>query len=209
MPVGVPNRRGEGEHYFAATPSAASRPGSVQLVLADLHLRLVTDRGVFSAERIDPGTRILLETVPRPPGHGHLLDLGCGYGPVALTMAARSPAATVWAVDPNERALALTEQNARAAGLPNVRACRPEDVDPAVSFAAIWSNPPVRIGRAALVALLDTWLSRLAPCAEAHLVVHKHLGSDSLQRTLIARGWDANRVTSRAGYRVLRIGRAG
>lgn len=191
--------------YFEARPEAQSRPGTVHLVLSDLDLRLTTDRGVFSADRVDPGTRILLETVPALPTHGDLLDLGCGYGPVALTMAVRAPAATVWAVDVNRRAIALTEHNARAAGLDNVRACRPAEVDPDVRFAAIWSNPPVRIGKPAMQRLLTTWLCRLAPGAEAHLVVHKHLGSDSLQRWLVEQGWPTQRTASRAGYRILRI----
>lgn len=196
-----------GSHYFEARPRTESRPGEVDVVLPDIHLRLTTDRGVFSADRLDPGTRILLETVPSPPAHGHLLDLGCGYGPVALTMAARAPAATVWAVDVNERALALTERNASAARLGNVRACDPDHVDPAIDFAAIWSNPPVRVGKPALQALLTTWLSRLAPGGDAHLVVHRHLGSDSLHRWLAEQGWSTHRVTSRSGYRVLRVSR--
>ncbi|MQA88352.1 MAG: methyltransferase [Streptosporangiales bacterium] len=191
--------------YFETSPRSPNRPGTVDLVLPDLHLRLATDSGVFSADRIDPGTRILLETVPAPPARGDLLDLGCGYGPVALTMAVRARGAAVWAVDVNRRALALTGHNARTAGLGNVRACGPEDIDPAVRFAAIWSNPPVRIGKPAMQQLLTTWLHRLLPGAEAHLVVHKHLGSDSLQRWLVEQGWSTQRVASRAGYRILRI----
>ena len=70
-------------------------------MLPGLHLALETDAGVFSAGRLDAGTRLLLDTVPAPPPAGHLLDLGCGYGPLALVLAARSPRATVWAVDVN------------------------------------------------------------------------------------------------------------
>lgn len=194
-----------GEHYFARRPRAASRPGAVDLVLPDLHLRLATDRGMFSPDRVDPGTRVLLETVPPPPAAGNLLDLGCGYGPVALTMARRSPQATVWGVDVNERALELAESNATTAGLDNVR-FRPADrIDPALRFAAIWSNPPIRIGKQALHDLLLTWLSRLTPDGRAHLVVQKNLGSDSLQRWLNEQGFRAGRIASRAGYRVLAV----
>jgi 16S rRNA (guanine1207-N2)-methyltransferase len=194
-----------GEHYFAKQPGAQSRPGTVDLVLPDLHLRLATDRGMFSPDRVDLGTRVLLDSVPPPPGGGDLLDLGCGYGPIALTMAVRSPQAIVWGVDVNERALRCGRDNAQAADLDNVRFCSGVEVPATTRFAAIWSNPPIRIGKPALHELLTTWLSRLAPGGRAHLVVQKNLGSDSLQRWLESQGWPAERVTSRAGYRVLAV----
>jgi 16S rRNA (guanine1207-N2)-methyltransferase len=195
-----------GEHYFADRPRAASRPGTVDLVLPDLHLRLATDRGMFSPDRVDSGTRVLLETVPPPPSTGDLLDLGCGYGPIALTMAARSPQAIVWGVDVNERALNCGRVNAQTAGLDNVRFCSDDQVSENTRFAAIWSNPPIRIGKPALHRLLSGWLTRLSPAGRAHLVVQKNLGSDSLQRWLNQQGWPAERLASRAGYRVLSVG---
>ena len=194
-----------GEHYFANRPQAASRPGTVDLVLPDLHLRLATDRGMFSPDRVDSGTRVLLETVPPPPATGDLLDLGCGYGPIALTMASRSPQAIVWGVDVNERALECGRINAQAAGLDNVRFCSDGEMDAGTRFAAIWSNPPIRIGKPALHRLLSSWLARLSPTGRAHLVVQKNLGSDSLQRWLDQEGWPAERLASRAGYRVLSV----
>ena len=115
------------QHYFTARPDAPHRPGRVHVVLPDVHLELQTDSGTFSPDRLDAGTRLLLETAPPPPATGHLLDLGCGYGPLALVLAARSPGATVWAVDVNERALELCAANARRAGLPNVRCVGPGD----------------------------------------------------------------------------------
>lgn len=194
-----------GEHYFAERPGTGSRPATVDLVLPDLHLRLHTDRGMFSPDRVDLGTRILLETVPAPPPAGDLLDLGCGYGPIALTMAARSPQAMVFGVDVNERALDVGRVNAQAAGLDNVKFSKGDEVDPELRFSAIWSNPPIRIGKPALHALLTTWLDRLTPTGTAHLVVQKHLGSDSLQRWLNDQGWPAERIASRSAYRVLAV----
>ena len=192
-------------HYFEESPRSAARPQTVDLVLPDLHLRLATDSGVFSPGRIDPGTRILLESVPPPPQEGDLLDLGCGYGPIALTMASRAPRAKVWAVDVNRRSVELCGRNAAAAGLDKVRSVHVDDVPADIRFAAIWSNPPIRIGKAALHAMLTTWLDRLAPGATAHLVVQRHLGSDSLQRWLNDQGWPATRQVSRSSYRVLRV----
>ncbi len=193
------------EHYFTPSPAAAHRPGQVHVVLGDLDFECATDAGVFSAGRLDPGTRVLLDTVPPPPGHGDLLDLGTGYGPVALAMAARAPGATVWAVDVNQRALELCAGNAQAAGLPNVRCVAPDAPGLPGQFAAIWSNPPIRIGKPALHGLLASWLGRLAPGAAAYLVVQRNLGADSLHRWLADQGWTVRRLASRAGYRVLAV----
>jgi 16S rRNA (guanine1207-N2)-methyltransferase len=196
-----------GSHYFSASPRAPSRPTSIRLDLPDVTFSLDADRGVFSAQRIDPGTKVLLLEAPPPPPAGDLLDLGCGYGPIALTMAFRAPGATVWAVDVNERAVDLTRANAAAAGLRNVRAVTPDAVPADVRFSAIWSNPPIRIGKAALHDLLTGWLGRLADDGHALLVVQKHLGADSLQRWLEQQGWQATRRASRMGYRVLQVRR--
>jgi 16S rRNA (guanine1207-N2)-methyltransferase len=193
---------GQGQ-YFEANPDVASRPRTVTLALPDMTLELRTDRGVFSASGVDPGTQVLLEDAPPPPAEGALLDLGCGYGPIAMTLARRSPAATIYAVDINERAVALTEENAAFLGLDNVLTVVPADI----TFDAIWSNPPVRVGKEALHELLLTWLPRLAPGGRAYLVVQKHLGSDSLQRWLDANGWPTTRLSSRRGYRILEVTR--
>jgi 16S rRNA (guanine1207-N2)-methyltransferase len=194
-----------GQQYFAEQPAARRRPGSVHVVTPDLHLELATDSGVFSPSRLDPGTRLLLDTAPPPPAEGNLLDLGSGYGPLALVLGARSPGARVWAVDVNARALELCTANAERAGLANVRCTAPDDPAVPAAFRLIWSNPPIRIGKPALHALLATWLARLEPAGAAYLVVQRHLGSDSLHRWLESTGWPAQRVAARSGYRVLRV----
>jgi 16S rRNA (guanine1207-N2)-methyltransferase len=193
------------QHYFEAQPTAAHRPGLVRVVLADVYLELATDSGVFSPGRLDPGTRLLLERGPVPPPAGDLLDLGCGYGPIACVLAARSPGATVWAVDVNERALGLCARNAEAAGLRNVRCVLPGDPAIPARFAGIWSNPPVRIGKNALHGLLRDWLARLAPGTAATLVMGRNLGADSLHAWLEQEGWPVTRLAARSGYRLLGI----
>ena len=175
------------------------------MILPDVYLELATDAGVFSPGRLDPGTRLLLEEAPRPPARGDLLDLGCGYGPVACVLAARSPGAAVWAVDVNGRALELCARNARTAGLANVRCLSPGDASLPARFAAVWSNPPVRIGKEALHALLSGWLGRLEPAGHAYLVVGRNLGADSLHRWLAGQGWPVTRLAARSGYRLLQV----
>jgi len=190
-------------HYFDTDPPATSAPRTVPLALPDRTVALRTDRGVFSATRVDPGTQLLLMEAPPPPATGDLLDLGCGYGPIAVVQALRSPAAHVWAVDVNARARALTIENALAAGAANVTAAAPGAVDPALRVAAIYSNPPVRVGKAALHALLTEWVPR---GEVTWLVVSKHLGADSLAVWMGAeRGWRVERLVSRVSYRVLEV----
>ncbi len=194
-----------GEHYFTAVPTAPSHPVSVDLRLADMELSLRADRGVFSGDRVDPGTMALLRESPAPPASGDLLDLGCGYGPIACVLGRRSPAARVWAVDVNTRALELAAANAGSNGALNVKVARPDEVPADVIFSGIWSNPPVRVGKAALHDLLSTWLARLGFGASAWLVVNRHLGADSLSAWLEGRGYEVHRQASKSGYRVLQV----
>ncbi len=191
------------DQYFAEQPTAPSSPVPARLDVAGLSLDVTTDSGVFSRGRLDTGTRVLLEHAPEPSGGGDLLDLGCGWGPIALWLATVRRDATVWAVDVNSRALDLVRANAAAAGLANVRACRPDEVPDDVAFAGMWSNPPIRAGKAALHYLLTDWLPRVA--GPSYLVVSKNLGSDSLARWLGGQGYTVTRVSSNAGFRVLEV----
>ena len=200
------------EHYFTAEPASDGELRRRTVHLAGRELAVETAGGVFSPDHLDGGTEVLLQHVPAPPRDGDLLDLGCGWGPVALTLGLLAPAARVWAVDVNKRALDLTRRNAAAYGLAGVRAVRPEDVPDDVRFAAIWSNPPIRVGKETLHAMLRQWLRRLVPGGEAYLVVAKNLGSDSLLRWLgeeLAGEAAVDRVATARGFRVLRVVAAG
>ena len=195
-------------HYFDETQGVDSDLRSVDVALADVAFTMQTDRGVFSHGHVDTGTALLLREAPTPPARGDLLDLGCGSGAIALTLALRAPEATVWAVDPNERARDLTAENAKRNGITNVRVCAPDEVPDDIEFATVWSNPPIRIGKTALHDLLDHWLRRLGEAGSAVLVVQKHLGADSLQRWLSEQGFPTERLASRGGFRLLRATRA-
>ncbi len=197
--------RGKG-HYFDPEPAVSSRPRTLRLNLPGLSLELEADRGVFGSQRVDLGTVVLLKEAPPPPPDGDLLDLGCGYGPIALALARRSPGARIWAVDVNARALELIRANVKRAGLANVMAGAPDEVPDQVRFAAIYSNPPVRVGKVELHAVLGRWLPRLEPHANAYLVVQRNLGADSLAAWLGAEGYAVRRLKSKKGYRILEIG---
>jgi len=196
------------EHYFSGTPESELKLRSIQATIAGRAVDLTTANGVFSPERVDAGTRVLLSSVPAPPPGGNLLDLGCGWGPIALSLAADSPHATVWAVDVNERALDLVRRNADVMGLSNVNAVLPQDVPASLEFMTIWSNPPIRVGKNELHSMLQMWMPRLSPGADAWLVVQKNLGSDSLHRWMddeFASTLTVTRAATNKGYRVLRV----
>lgn len=194
-------------HYFSSEPTVSSHRRTVTVTVDGRRLDLTTDSGVFSADGLDEGTRVLLDEVPAPPvGPVTLADVGCGYGPVAIALARRSPRATVWAADVNTRALELCRINAEAAGVADrVRVVTPDEVPEDLRLDGFWSNPPIRIGKPALHNLLETWFARLRPGAKAHLVVHKHLGSDSLARWIAGTGPGVERLVSRSGYRILEV----
>jgi 16S rRNA (guanine1207-N2)-methyltransferase len=198
------------EHYFSESPGGEFIPRTISVRLAGRDLQLTTANGVFSPERVDVGTSVLLSNVPAPPPGGNLLDLGCGWGPIAISLALESPRATVWAVDVNERSLDLVRRNAAQVGITNINAVRPEEVPADALFTSIWSNPPIRVGKNELHAMLLHWLPRLEPGSDAWLVVQRNLGSDSLQRWLqteLPREFAVLRAATNKGYRVLRCRR--
>jgi len=195
-------------HYFV-TPTGEENRREFRATLFGRSFTFTSADGVFSGQRLDLGTAVLLRSVDPPTAttavpNPRLLDLGCGIGPIAIALAAACPPAHVTAIDVNDRALELTRLNAARAGV-DVQARRPEDVDPDEQFDEIWSNPPIRIGKPALHDLLVTWLGRLAPGGRAYLVVGRNLGADSLQGWLSNQGWSVTRLTSAKGFRVLAV----
>lgn len=210
---------GSSSQYFSRSPAVDSDEREIGLSLADLELRFTTDRGVFSNNRIDAGTRLLLQEAPHPTSSmTNVCDLGCGYGPIAVSLAKRSPTSAVWAVDLNERAVALTARNGALNDCADIHAVvvdadgsaldgTPADIEALANtrFDGMWSNPSIRIGKPAMHRMLTIWLDRLTPDGTAWLVVQRHLGADSLADWMTEQGWATSRVCSRAGYRLLEV----
>lgn len=201
------------QHYFSETPETEFKPRPVQVELAGRKVTVTTANGIFSPSGVDKGTAILLQEAPDPQGT-RMLDIGCGWGPITLTLAMLAPQAQVHAVDVNSRSISLTERNAAALGLSNVTVGTPESVDPELRFDTIWSNPPIRVGKEVLHEILLTWLPRLAPGGDAYLVVQKNLGSDSLQKWMDAQlgqlypgEFEVSRYATSKGFRILQVHR--
>ncbi|GAB3124511.1 class I SAM-dependent methyltransferase [Glaciibacter psychrotolerans] len=198
------------EHYFSSASDSELTLRQITVHLAGRAHTVTTANAVFSPEHVDTGTRVLLDNAPPPPVNGNFLDIGCGWGPISLHLALTSPEATIWAVDVNQRALDLVRRNAAALGLTNIRAVLPEEVPDDVSFATIWSNPPIRVGKVVLHSLMTTWLPRLSPGSDAWLVVQRNLGSDSLQRWLgenLSEEFAVSRDSTNKSFRLLKVAR--
>jgi 16S rRNA (guanine1207-N2)-methyltransferase len=195
----------DGDSHYFDDPTVPSDPVVIDVTLPDTAFTMETDTGVFSRGHLDVGTSLLLRSDVALASTGDVMDLGSGAGPIALAMARRSPDATVWAVDVNSRARDLCRRNAERNHLANIRVASPDDVPDDVRFSTIWSNPPIRIGKPALHALLLFWLERLEDDGTATIVVHRHLGADSLHRWLSSTGHPTERVASKSGFRLLTI----
>ena len=199
------------EQYFSdQVPAADSDLRTITIEARGHEFSMRVSAKIFSASRLDLGTRQLLSEAPELPESGRFLDIGCGWGPIALTMAKDSPEAEVWAVDVNSRAVDLTARNASLNGCPNVRAMLEEDALATVEaedarFDVIWSNPPVRIGKEAMHEMLASWLGRLTPSGVAYLVVQRNLGADSLITWLNGQGFETSKFASKKGYRIIEV----
>ena len=197
------------EQYFTDQPAAsAGERTKIEVTLGGKKLRLEGAEGVFSARHLDKATAVLLAEAPTPPGTGTFLDLGCGWGPLAISLGLLSPDSQVLAVDVSERARDLSRTNAQRAGV-CLQVGSPEEIFAAAKAAGgldlIWSNPPVRIGKKPLQDLLLTWLPLLKSDGEAILVMGRNLGADSMQKWLCAQGFPTRRLASKKGFRLLAV----
>lgn len=196
------------DHYFSEDPDSPVRTTTHTLTLRGHDVTVRSASGTFSPDRLDAGTAVLLKYAPGLPSQGCFLDLGCGWGPLTFALALESPQAQVWGVDVNQRARDAARDNAESIGLSNITVCAPEEVPADTVFDVVWSNPPIRVGKKELHALLSRWLPRLSSKGEAWLVVAKKLGSDSLQEWINDGGagdFEASRYETSRGYRVIRV----
>src|SRR5690625_828216 len=137
------------EHYYSKNPRSSHRRQMITSTLRNEHITFVTDSGVFSKDRIDYGTKLLVESFSIPEIKGDLLDLGCGYGPIGLTLAKAYPKRHVYLTDINKRAISLTEKNAKKNNITNVHILQSDGLSKLENerFAAIITNPPIRAGK--------------------------------------------------------------
>ena len=195
-------------HYFASSPEGPLVTREITVNLNGNKTQVLTAGGIFSPEHIDQGTQVLLTHIEAANPTGTFLDIGCGWGPIALALALQSPKAKIYAIDVNERSLQLTKMNAEKLGISNIIVCKPEDVPQEIMFDEIWSNPPIRVGKKVLHEILNVWIKKLVQGGTARLVVQKNLGSDSLHKWLMEEfspEFDSTRIDSSKTFRVLKV----
>jgi 16S rRNA G1207 methylase RsmC len=198
------------EHYFSPQPAGDFKTTEIEVSLAGRELTVETAGSIFSPDRLDMGSDALMRIVPQTPETGNFLDLGCGWGPLAITMALEAPDAAIYAIDVNERALELTRRNAARLTLANIHVSTPTEVPADVNFDIIWSNPPIRVGKAELHSIMKHWIPRLLVGGIGYFVVAKHLGADSFEkwlRTEFADAYDVFREDHYKGFRVIKVTR--
>lgn len=200
-----------GEQYFSANPNSLDLRRTLQVDLRGKEVSVQVSNGVFSSSKLDLGTAVLLKHAPQPPENGRFFDIGCGWGAISLALGFESPNAQIYAVDVNERALELTNINAKNAGLNNIHTYLVEDAlkeDSSKNIDLIWSNPPIRVGKDVLHNILLTWIPRLKVGGAAYLVVQKNLGSDSLIPWLsknLGEDFSVEKYASSKGYRIIEV----
>lgn len=200
------------EHYFSDTPKVASARKKITVKLCGTDYLVTTDSGVFSNDKLDLGTQVLLKKAPALPETGNFLDCGCGWGPIAMSMALESPKSKVYALDVNSRCVELTKDNAKDLNLDNIKVFSVQQgldyfQKNNITFDVIWSNPPIRVGKSEFHAFLRTYLDLLSDSGKAYLVVQKNLGADTCINWLNEQGYKAQKFASQKGYRIIEVGK--
>ena len=194
------------EHYYSKDPSVKSQPKEWSTELRGKTLRFTTDAGVFSKGEVDFGSRLLAETFVIPEVNGDILDVGCGYGPIGLSIAASFPEREVHMVDVNERALALSALNAKNNELTNVKIYSSNalsDVSDA-GFTAILTNPPIRAGKQTVFDFYDGAFEKLQTGGELWVVIQKKQGAPSTTNRLEELFGNVEMIAKKKGYYILR-----
>ncbi|MDQ0856754.1 class I SAM-dependent methyltransferase [Bacillus sp. V2I10] len=194
-------------HYYSQQPEAESNRKSWTFTLRGNSFHFQSDRGVFSKNEVDFGSRLLIETFTIPDQKGDLLDVGCGYGPIGISLAKEFKDLTVDMIDVNERAVELAKVNAEANGVKNVRIIASnlfENVDPSKKYAAVLTNPPIRAGKKVVHEIFEKSFESLLPGGELWVVIQKKQGAPSAIAKLDEMFKEVVTVKKDKGYFIIR-----
>ena len=189
-------------HYFQNDPLLASKKRDITLSINGLTLHFKSDNGVFSKSKVDEGSLALLKAIIPLHLTGKILDLGCGYGPIGLTIAVTSPSARVDLADINERALALCEENAQLLGLGQRVTCLQSDIYTNVEgpYDSIVVNPPIRAGKRVTYKMYEGALQRLIDGGSLYVVIRKDQGAPTASRFIEGLFGNISLISRDKGY---------
>jgi len=191
------------QHYYTENPQSAHDVRLHQASVAGLTMKFYTDSGVFSKTGLDDGTRLLIETAPAL--EGRVLDMGCGWGALGLTLAKLNPAARFVLTDVNSRATHLAQKNARENGLTGVEILTGDGFQKIEgTFDYVFTNPPIRAGKQVIYGWFEESIRRLNPGGELYLVIRKQQGAPSAQKFLLTLTPNVDIMARDKGYWILR-----
>lgn len=192
------------DHYYTRTPQSASRPAECTFSYRGIDLVFTTDAGVFSRGEVDTGTRLLLEALPEEM-QGDILDLGCGWGIIGISIARKWPGSRVVMADVNTRALDLSRENAKRNRAEVV--CVESDGMGALmdrSFDAVVTNPPIRAGKQVIYKMFADAATRLKDGGALYLVIRKQQGAESCIKYLETIYSSVEKLDKSGGFWVLK-----
>ena len=194
------------EHYYSNKPQTESKPRQWKFTLRGHVFTFETDAGVFSKSEVDFGSRVLIDTFEMPEVEGDVLDVGCGYGPIGLSIAKANPERFVHMMDINTRAIALAEKNAQVNGIQNVRIFESDGLASVgdVKAAAILTNPPIRAGKETIFRFYDESYEKLVEGGELWIVIQKKQGAPSTVSHLEELFSEVDVVEKKKGYWIIR-----
>lgn len=194
------------DHYYSKTPGTESNPRWWNFTLRGHSMRFKTDQGVFSKNEVDFGSRVLIDAFKEPDAEGPFLDVGCGYGPIGLSLAKSFKDRDVHLVDVNNRALDLARENAVQNEVSSVKVYESDCLDQVSSsdFAAILTNPPIRAGKKVVHRILEQSADRLTLGGELWVVIQKKQGAPSAKEKLEEIFGNVEVVQKNKGYFILR-----
>ncbi|MGE5674618.1 MAG: class I SAM-dependent methyltransferase [Mycobacterium leprae] len=197
------------EHYYTARPEAEHAEEQFTATLRGMEITFTTDRAVFSRERVDFGSTLLIETMQIDPTDT-VLDLGCGYGPVGIVAGRLAANGKVYMVDVNERACDLARRNLAANGVTNAEVRSGDGLAPVrgIVFDKIITNPPIRAGKAVIYQMIHDAHDALKHGGSIWVVIQTKQGAPSMKRHLEEVFGNVADVDRKAGYHILKAVRA-
>jgi len=193
-------------HYYSKNPGVESNPTYWEFPLKGKTFRFKTDNGVFSKKEVDFGSRLLIESFVYPEdASGDILDVGCGYGPIGLSVAYAYPNKNVEMVDVNSRAVQLAKENAILNNVSNTY-IHESDVFSEVkntSFAVVLTNPPIRAGKKVVHEIFEKGFEHLSSNGELWVVIQKKQGAPSAMEKMEALFGNVEVIAKKKGYFIL------
>ncbi len=194
------------DHYYTNRPDSPHDIQTFTFRLRDHEFTFKTDSGVFSRERVDFGSLLLIENMDIPRD-AQVLDVGCGYGPIGIAAAHLADHGEVWMTDVNERAVQLASQNIQLNGITNARAISGDiysAIPPQKKFHRILTNPPIRAGKKVVHRIFEEAPAFLYPKGELWVVIQKKQGAPSAFEKLQQHFSEVEEVVKKKGYRLFR-----